>query len=73
MTEAEEHNEAIFQRFKTESEKGDQKILAIISINSEGKTRVTQSALYMPKQLAEKLFRIANQIIAFTNKHHKPN
>lgn len=69
MTEAEEHNEAIFAKFKSEG--GDRKIFCILSLDNEARARVVQSSFYSPKQIALKLFQIANQIIH--NLNNPPN
>jgi hypothetical protein len=68
MTKEEAHNRDAFKKFLDSPDGKDSKIFCILSINDKGNTKVFQSAVFSPKQLAEGLFRIANQIIQSVKK-----
>lgn len=75
MTESEEFNENAIKVFKESQEGRESKIICIVTIGGDGKSRIFQSSRITPKQLSEILFQIANQMISRIRniKQQKPN
>lgn len=71
MTQEEKHNLDAFENFKKTDEFKKSKMFCILSIDEKGGTRVFQSAVFSPSQLAEALIAVGRKIAnLITSKHN---